>query len=73
MNSDITLTELEAAINFWRARSPSVGDEQRLCPEAGSLATPYAMMIMQKQATAPLDEFEPLAQSAIEQWRQATK
>ncbi|HLX01127.1 MAG TPA: DUF3717 domain-containing protein, partial [Trinickia sp.] len=25
--SDITINELEAAINFWRARSPSSGDE----------------------------------------------
>jgi hypothetical protein len=71
MNPDITLTELEAAINFWRKRSPSLGDEQRLCPEAGALATPYALLIMQKQSSVSLTELDPLAQSAIEQWRQA--
>jgi len=42
----LTLTELESAINFWRQRSPSVGEELRLCSEASSLATPYALMII---------------------------
>lgn len=68
MNSDITLTELEAAINFWRARSPSVGDELRLCPEAGALATPYAMMILQKQSSLSPNDLDPMAQSAIKEW-----
>ncbi|MEY3739788.1 MAG: hypothetical protein RLZZ192_464 [Pseudomonadota bacterium] len=31
MQDTITLPELEAAINFWRQRSPSVGEELRLC------------------------------------------
>jgi len=29
MQTTITITELEAAINFWRQRSPSVGEELR--------------------------------------------
>ncbi|MCM3378027.1 DUF3717 domain-containing protein, partial [Bacillus licheniformis] len=28
--SDISIHDLEAAINFWRARSPSSGDELKL-------------------------------------------
>ncbi|MGE8510503.1 MAG: DUF3717 domain-containing protein, partial [Paraburkholderia terricola] len=40
--SEITIHELEAAINFWRARSPSSGDELVLCKEASALSKPYA-------------------------------
>ena len=36
----ITLPQIEAAINYWRNVSPSVGDESRLCPEAAALAAP---------------------------------
>ena len=69
MNPDITLTELESAINYWRNQSPSVGDELRLCPEAAALASPYAMMILQKWSSMSTNDLEPMAQSALEQWR----
>ncbi|MFO7748060.1 MAG: DUF3717 domain-containing protein [Orrella sp.] len=68
MNPDITLTELESAINYWRNQSPSVGDELRLCPEAAALASPYAMMILQKRSSLSTNDLEPMAQSAIEEW-----
>lgn len=68
MNPDITLTELESAINYWRNQSPSVGDELRLCPEAAALASPYAMMILQKQSSLSSNDLDPLAQSAIKEW-----
>jgi hypothetical protein len=48
---DIPIHELEAAINFWRARSPSSGDELRLCKEASALSKPYALLIVQRQLT----------------------
>lgn len=69
MNVDITLTDLESAINFWRQQSPSVGDELRLCPEAAALATPYAFMILKRRQTLSVNDLDPLAQAAIEQWR----
>ena len=69
MNEDITLTDLESAINFWRQQSPSVGDEMRLCPEAYSLATPYAFMILKKRQSLAVADLDPTAQAAIEYWR----
>ena len=69
MNEDITLTDLESAINFWRQQSPSVGDELRLCPEASSLATPYAFMILKKRQSLAVADLDPTAQAAIEYWR----
>ncbi len=71
MQSLITLPELESAINFWRQRSPSVGEELRLCPEASALATPYALMILQRRASLEVTEMSERAQLAIAAWRQA--
>lgn len=41
----ISITTIEAAINFWRNSSPSDDVTFALCPEARALATIYAMMI----------------------------
>lgn len=65
----ITLNELEAAINFWRHRSPSVGEEMRLCKEASSLATPYARMILEHRTELPLADLSDKAQDAYTAWR----
>ena len=65
----LTLTELEAAINFWRQRSPSIGEELRLCPEASSLATPYALMIIERRKEIDVEEMSERAQAAIVGWR----
>jgi hypothetical protein len=67
----LTLTELESAINFWRQRSPSVGEELRLCPEASSLATPYALMIIERRKQIEVSELSERAQSAIAGWRES--
>ena len=69
MNEEITLTDLESAINFWRQQSPSVGDEMRLCPEASVLATPYAFMILKKRQSLAVGDLDPTAQAAIDHWR----
>ncbi len=66
----LTLTELEAAINFWRQRSPSVGEELRLCPEASSLATPYALMIIERRKELTVAELSERAQGALATWRE---
>ncbi|NQW83497.1 MAG: DUF3717 domain-containing protein [Alcaligenaceae bacterium] len=66
----LTLTELEAAINFWRQRSPSVGEELRLCPEASSLATPYALMIIERRKELTVAELSERAQGALVAWRE---
>jgi hypothetical protein len=62
--SDITINELEAAINFWRSRSPSSGDELSLCKEASALSKPYAQMIVQRRTTLSPDGLEPTARDA---------
>lgn len=65
----ITLNELEAAINFWRQRSPSVGEELRLCKEASSLATPYARMIIEHRADLDFAALSDMAQLAFQTWK----
>jgi hypothetical protein len=62
--SDITINELEAAINFWRTRSPSSGDELSLCKEASALSKPYALMIVQRQATLSPEGLDGAARDA---------
>ena len=62
--SDITINELEAAINFWRSRSPSSGDELSLCKEASALSKPYALMIVQRQQTLSPDRLDGTARQA---------
>jgi hypothetical protein len=65
----VTIQELEAAINYWRSRSPSEGDELRLCPEASALAKPYALMIVQGAQRVPVDVLDELARSAIQKFQ----
>jgi hypothetical protein len=64
--SDITIYELEAAINFWRARSPSSGDELVLCKEASALSKPYALLIVTRQPSLTPERMEPHAREAWE-------
>jgi hypothetical protein len=62
--SDITIHELEDAINFWRARSPSSGDELVLCKEASALSKPYALLIVQRQTTLSPEGLDAIAREA---------
>ncbi|KVF61781.1 hypothetical protein WJ15_18320 [Burkholderia cepacia] len=64
--SDISINDLEAAINFWRARSPSSGDELKLCEEASALSKPYALLIVQRQGALQLEGLDPKARIAYE-------
>ncbi|HEV3427537.1 MAG TPA: DUF3717 domain-containing protein [Paraburkholderia sp.] len=66
--SDISITELEAAINFWRDRSPSSGDELALCQEASALSRPYALLIVQRQNVFSPDRLDPQARIAWESY-----
>jgi hypothetical protein len=52
---EITLTELEQAINYWRALRPSLGEERALSPEVNALATDYALMIFYGLKTVPAE------------------
>ncbi len=64
--SDISIHDLEAAINFWRARSPSSGDELKLCEEANALSKPYALLIVQRESALQLEGLDPKARKAYE-------
>ena len=64
----ITIQELEAAINYWRAQSPAMGDELSLCSQASALAKPYALMIVQGSQRMPIDVLDQAAREAIQQF-----
>lgn len=67
---DITLTELEQAINYWRSLRPSTGEEHALSPEVNVLATVYAMMIFNRSRSVSLDTLDSSARQLLETWRQ---
>jgi hypothetical protein len=69
---DITLPELEQAINYWRALRPSTGEERTLSPEVNRLATVYAKMIFNQAKAVPLDMLDQAAQQLLESWRKAS-
>jgi hypothetical protein len=63
---EITLPELERAINYWRHTHPATGEEARLCREASLLATPYAMMIFTRRPRMDHTELDPDTLAAYE-------
>ncbi len=65
---DVTLPELEQAINYWRALRPSRGEEHALSPEVDMMASLYAMMIYRHARTISLDELAPAARQLTENW-----
>ena len=64
----VSIQEVEAAINYWRAQSPAVGDAHQLCPQAAALAKPYAMMIVQGAQRIPLDVLDEPARLALKDY-----
>ena len=71
METTYTLAELESAINYWRARSPSTGDELALCPQASALAEPYALMIFEGRREIAAAQLAPEARQALTDWGSA--
>lgn len=71
MTTEISLTELEEAINFWRRTRPSKGEALMLCQEASALAEPYAMLIMTRRPSVKITDLKESAQKAIADWRTA--
>ena len=66
----ITLQELERAINHWRVVHPSRGEERALSVEVNALANVYALMIFQQCDTVSLESIEPQAQQLLADWLQ---
>ena len=73
MKHHYLLTELESAINYWRNRSPSQGDELTLCAEAAALAEPYALMIYETRNEIASQTLSAKAQEALLAWEAATR
>jgi predicted Fe-S protein YdhL (DUF1289 family) len=67
----IHITDIEAAINYWRARSPSP-DGVTLCPELRALAEVYALLIYFKEEEADEKSFPPKALVAWMAWYSTT-
>ncbi|HWV63505.1 MAG TPA: DUF3717 domain-containing protein [Oxalicibacterium sp.] len=66
---DITLPELEDAINYWRTARPSTGEERALSPEVDNLAELYALMIFHGNKAVPLESAPSACRQLIEAWR----
>jgi hypothetical protein len=66
---ELTLTELEQAINYWRTLRPSEGEECALSPEVNTLATVYALMIFNKAKSVTFDSLDTPVRQLLEAWR----
>lgn len=66
---EITLPELEQAINYWRTLRPSIGEERALSPEVNGLAKLYALMIFNHQKSTSFDTIDPACRQLIDAWR----
>jgi len=72
----VSIQELEAAINYWRAQVPAKGEELILSKEAAALAKPYAPMSMQGSQRMPLDILDETSKEALAKfiaWRAQQK
>ena len=63
----IHITDIEAAINYWRARKPSP-DGVTLAPELRALAEVYALMVYYREDEADEAGFPPAAYAAWLAW-----
>ena len=69
--SGIHITDIEAAINFWRDKKPSP-DGVTLAPEIRALAEVYALMVYYREDEASEKGFPPKAYDAWFTWYQST-
>ena len=68
--ADITLSDLEQAINYWRGLRPSRGDERALSPEVNQLAEVSALMIYERLRSVPKARVDGGALGLIDAWRE---
>jgi predicted Fe-S protein YdhL (DUF1289 family) len=67
----IHITDIEAAINFWRDRKPSL-DGVTLAPELRDLAELYALLVFRHLDEADEHDLAPGAYAAWKQWYDST-
>lgn len=68
---ELSITELEQAINHWRGLRPSSGEERVLSNEVNVLAKVYSHMIFHHLKTIPLASLDETTLRLIESWRLA--
>ena len=68
--TEITLSQLQQAINHWRIAYPSRGEECALSVEVNALAGVYALMIFGHLRSVAIDTVEPSARQLILGWLQ---
>lgn len=66
---DLSVQELEAAINYWRDRRPARGNEVALSAEVNILATIYALMIYRREIAVDIQTLDVRARGLVEDWR----
>ena len=67
----IHITDIEAAINYWREKSPSP-DGVTLAPELRALAEVYALMVFYHEDEVGVQGFPPKAMAAWQAWYDTT-
>jgi len=67
----IHITDIEAAINYWRERSPSP-DGITLAPELRALAEVYALMVFYREDEVGVAGFPARAMAAWQAWYDTT-
>ncbi|MGR9587114.1 DUF3717 domain-containing protein [Pandoraea sputorum] len=65
MNSTVSITEIEQAINFWLKVSPT-GHDYALCEQAAALGNHYGQMIYEKRESVSLSELGEFARASLE-------
>ncbi|MEJ7805411.1 MAG: DUF3717 domain-containing protein [Telluria sp.] len=66
---EVSVQELEAAINYWRERAPARGKDHALSTEVNLLAPIYALMIFRGAAMLDTTTLDPGAQQVLHTWR----
>lgn len=67
----VHVTDLEAAINWWRERSPSP-DGISTCPEVSALAESYALLAFKREVEVDASRLSPRALDAWLAWYATT-
>jgi hypothetical protein len=70
---DVSITELEAAINYYRNHSPTDEQVPILCREARVLADAYAMLIIRKKDGIRPSELNDSQKMVLEDYFAKTK
>lgn len=67
----IHITDIEAAINWWREQFP-VGEDLGLAPEVAALAEVYALMVYYHETLCDEQSMPPVAKQAWLDWYEST-